>query len=69
MSTINMGPDTHSIAVSMFKENRDRVVAALRTHKGVPDHSIVLLEGGNTINLYNTDVQYVFRQVSTVIYK
>lgn len=61
---LNMGPNTHPVPVSMFKDNRDRVIAELRKHSDVSDNSYVLLQGGDSINLYNTDVEYVFRQVS-----
>jgi len=57
-----MGPNTHSIPVSMFKENRERVIAALKQQDDVSDNAYVLLQGGDSINLYNTDVDYVFRQ-------
>lgn len=61
---LNMGPNTHSVPVTMFKENRERVMAALRKENEVSGNAYVLLQGGNSINLYNTDVEYVFRQVS-----
>lgn len=59
-----MGPDTHSIPVSMFKENRQRVCDALKKETKVYEQSIILLEGGHELSLYNTDVDYLFRQVS-----
>lgn len=67
MATINMGPDTYAIPVSMFKENRLRVISELRKQKNVGDNSYVLLQGGDNISLYNTDVDYIFRQVCFVI--
>lgn len=65
---LNMGPNTHSIPLTMFKENRERVMSALKKENDVSDNTYVLLEGGNSINLYNTDVEYVFRQVSFFVY-
>lgn len=61
---LNMGPNTHSVPVSMFKDNRERVMAELKKQSDVSDNSYVLLQGGDSINLYNTDVEYVFKQVS-----
>lgn len=63
MATVNMGPGTYAIPVSMFKENRLRVVSELLKTKNVGANSYVLLQGGDSISLYNTDVDYVFRQV------
>lgn len=65
---LNMGPNTHSVPVSMFKDNRERVVAELKKHSDVTNNAYVLLQGGDSINLYNTDVEYVFRQVSFVLF-
>ncbi|KAG4069734.1 hypothetical protein HA402_008572 [Bradysia odoriphaga] len=59
---LNMGPNTHSVPVSMFKDNRERVAAELRKQNDVTGNAYVLLQGGDSINLYNTDVEYVFRQ-------
>lgn len=61
---LNMGPNTHSVPVTMFKENRERVMTELKKENDVTDNTYVLLQGGNSINLYNTDVEYTFRQVS-----
>lgn len=61
---LNMGPNTHSVPVTMFKDNRERVVSELKKRNDVSDSAYVLLQGGDNINLYNTDVEYVFRQVS-----
>lgn len=63
-ATIDMGPGTHAVPLSMFRDNRLRVCNAL---KGIPnigdDKMFILLQGGDSINLYNTDVEYLFRQV------
>jgi len=59
---LNMGTNTHSIPVTMFRDNRERVMSALKKQNDVSDNSYVLLQGGDGINLYNTDVEYVFRQ-------
>lgn len=66
---LNMGPNTHSIPVTMFKDNRERVMSELKKHNDVRDNAYVLVQGGDNINLYNTDVEYVFRQVSFCLFE
>lgn len=68
-TSIDMGPGTHAVPLSLFRDNRLRVCNAL---KSIPSNEIgnnektfVLLQGGDSINLYNTDVEYLFRQVSS----
>lgn len=64
-STIDMGPGTYAIPLSLFRDNRNRVCNALKGILNDSDNkTYILLQGGDTINLYNTDVEYVFRQVS-----
>lgn len=66
-ATIDMGPGTHAIPVSLFRDNRLRVCAALKAIPNVSDdNTFILLQGGDSINLYNTDVEYLFRQVSVL---
>lgn len=64
-ATLDMGPGTLAIPLSLFRDNRLRVCTAL---KAIPnagdDNAFILLQGGDSINLYNTDVEYNFRQVS-----
>lgn len=63
--TLDMGPGTLAIPLSLFRDNRLRVCAALKAIPSVGDgNAYVLLQGGDAINLYNTDVEYNFRQVS-----
>lgn len=54
-----MGPGTHQVPLAMFAENRKRMASQ------VPSDVIVVMQGGGDLNLYDTDVDYVFRQVST----
>lgn len=61
--TINMGPNTLAIPLSMFRENRDRVCRSLLNDSKVVPDSLVLLAGGDLIPLYNTDVDLLFQQV------
>ncbi|XP_077286608.1 dipeptidase C [Arctopsyche grandis] len=54
----SMGPGTHQVPLSMFAENRKRMASQ------VPSDVIVVMQGGGDLNLYDTDVEYVFRQES-----
>lgn len=68
--TINMGPNTHAVPVALFAENRARVSDALlaRPDADVPANALILLQGGDSLPLYNTDVEYVFRQEPFFMY-
>lgn len=66
--TINMGPNTLAVPLSMFRENRERVCDALLRHADVQAGAVVLLQGGDTLPLYNTDVDYLFRQEPFFMY-
>lgn len=66
--TISMGPGTHAIPVSLFRGNRLRVCNALQAFskpEAIDEKTYVLLQGGDSINWYNTDVEYVFKQVNS----
>lgn len=63
-ATVDMGPGTHAIPMSLFRDNRLRVCNALRKIPNIGDeNTFVLLQGGDAIPLYNTDVEYIFKQV------
>lgn len=57
----SMGPGTYEVPLSLFEKNRKRLASQLKSGQ------IVVLQGGDSINHYDTDVEYVFRQVSTSI--
>lgn len=57
-----MGPDTMAIPMEMFRENRAKVCNALQPTTA--SNSVILLEGGSDISWYDTDVDYVFKQVA-----
>lgn len=52
-----MGPGTLEVPASLYAKNRDRLATKLSPGQ------VVVLQGGDDINHYDTDVQYVFRQV------
>ncbi|KAK6624514.1 hypothetical protein RUM44_011373 [Polyplax serrata] len=56
----SMGENTLKIPMVLFAENRKRLCRKLKVK--VPKGAIVLLQGGDSLNLYSTDVEYVFRQ-------
>ncbi|KAK9888651.1 hypothetical protein WA026_000880 [Henosepilachna vigintioctopunctata] len=62
-ATLSMGGNTHKIPLKLFQENRRRLAKNLKL-KHVEKGSIVLLEGGNDIPLYDSDTTYLFRQES-----
>lgn len=62
-NVLDMGPGTYAIPLSLFHDNRQRVCNALKTASNIDQNTFILLQGGNEINLYNTDIEYVFRQV------
>lgn len=59
-----MGSKTLSIPMTLFRENRLKVATALKNAPRVDDKAVVFVAGGDNISLYDTDVDYVFRQVS-----
>lgn len=65
MSVYTMGPHTLSVPAAMWKENRERFCAAM---KAANANGIVLLQGGSDVSLYDTDVDYHFRQESYFMY-
>ncbi|KAJ1524141.1 hypothetical protein ONE63_010671 [Megalurothrips usitatus] len=58
-----MGPHTLRVPMELFALNRRRLCDALRP--SVRDGAVVLLQGGDEVPLYCTDVNYNdFKQVS-----
>lgn len=59
-----MGEGTHRISMELFAFNRERLVKRLRAKDNVPNKGMIFLQGGSEVKFYNTDTNYVFRQVS-----
>ncbi|XP_013194962.1 xaa-Pro dipeptidase [Amyelois transitella] len=55
-ATWSMGPGTLEVPLSLFATNRERLAEKLKPGQ------IVVLQGGDSLNHYDTDVEYVFRQ-------
>lgn len=66
--TIGMGPGTYQIPLTLFQNNRKRVCDELKNNQSIDVNSFILLQGGDTISFYNTDTEYVFRQVRIFFY-
>ena len=67
--SLSIGSQTHSIPLSLFKNNRNRVVAALKETKRIQNESsaYIILKGGteDEFGFYDTDTnQTTFRQAS-----
>ncbi|XP_047997768.1 xaa-Pro dipeptidase isoform X1 [Leguminivora glycinivorella] len=52
----SMGPGTLEVPMSLFAKNRTRLVEKLKPGQ------VVVLQGGESIPHYDTDIEYVFRQ-------
>lgn len=61
---LSVGEKTLKVPLCLFAENRARLCDRLRGMKDLPKNSCVFLQGGDNLPLYDTDVDYVFRQVS-----
>lgn len=59
-----MGAKTLAIPMTMFRENREKVISELRKVRTFEGRALIVLQGGDNLSLYDTDVDYVFRQVS-----
>lgn len=59
-----LGPHTLPISVSVHKLNRDRLITKLRNDSLIKPNSVVLLMGGKTQHMYDTDIEPIFRQES-----
>lgn len=54
----SMGPGTLEVPLSLFAKNRSRLADKLKSGQ------VVVLQGGEDISHYDTDIEYVFRQAS-----
>ncbi|XP_050498336.1 xaa-Pro dipeptidase-like [Diabrotica virgifera virgifera] len=59
IGTLTMGPHTLEIPPILYETNRKRLVERL---KKVIANSVVLLQGGSEISVYDSDTSYIFRQ-------
>lgn len=66
--SLSIGTQTHKIPITLFSDNRLRVVSALKGTKKIPneDSSYIILKGGTEAEygFYDTDTtKTTFRQV------
>ncbi|XP_037960349.1 xaa-Pro dipeptidase-like [Teleopsis dalmanni] len=65
MANFRMGPDTHVVPMTLFRNNRNKLASVLRESSGIrAKTSYVLLKGGKEVSFNDTDVNYPFRQES-----
>uniref|UniRef100_A0A7S4Q6I9 Xaa-Pro dipeptidase n=1 Tax=Alexandrium monilatum TaxID=311494 RepID=A0A7S4Q6I9_9DINO len=62
------GEGTLEVPMTMHRDNRAKLVAALRQRKEVPQDACILLEGGSEIPVYDTDTVWDFKQESNFQY-
>lgn len=60
----HLGPHTLHIPAEVHQINRQRLVQSLRNDTSIPPGSVVLLMGGKSKNMYDTDIEPLFRQES-----
>nr|CAD7446713.1 unnamed protein product [Timema bartmani] len=63
-SGFSMGDHTLFVPNELFHQNRQRLCDRLRRNEEVPEGAVVLLQGGSAVPHYDTDVDYLFRQVT-----
>lgn len=62
IACLSMNHSTCQVPVKLFALNRERLSSSLKNNPRTPANSVVILEGGDSLSLYDTDVDYVFRQ-------
>ena len=58
-----MGDHTFPVSMKLFANNRKRLCQELKKIKSLPNHSVILLQGGEQTQQYSSDTDIVFRQV------
>jgi len=64
MSSYSQGENTLQVPMELFALNRRRLCSKLKETKTVDSNSVVVLQGGVGISIYDTDREYLFRQES-----
>lgn len=60
----SLGKHTLSVPMELYKLNRERLCK--RLSEVLSKDAYVLFQGGSNMSHYSTDVDYVFRQVSSI---
>ncbi|CAH0392193.1 unnamed protein product [Bemisia tabaci] len=58
----SMGEHTFKVSMDLFELNRDRLVKELKKDGKCPENSVIVMKGGSGVSLYDTDIEYLFRQ-------
>lgn len=62
----SLGEGTLQVSMDLFALNRNRLCKSLKELPQTPKNSVVILQGGQGVPRYCTDVEYLFRQVFLV---
>jgi len=62
------GDGTLKVPMSMHKDNRSKLLAALRKREEIPADAVVVLQGGEELSVYDTDTEWDFKQESNFQY-
>lgn len=62
------GEGTLQVPMTMHRDNREKLLAALRRRPEVPKAAVLILEGGLELPVYDTDTSFGFRQESNFQY-
>ena len=63
MSYHSQGDQTLKVSMELFAQNRDRLCGKLKELGTVSPKSVVILQGGECLSIYDTDREFLFRQV------
>lgn len=67
-SCFQRGNHTLKVPMSLFQNNRKRLIERIKANKKVPDTgTFIILEGGVEIPFNDTDICWPFRQVSKLL--
>lgn len=64
----SMGEGTLKIPMAMHATHRRKLCSALSGHADIPEESVILLQGGDELPVYDTDTNFGFRQESNFQY-
>lgn len=64
MSYHSQGDQTLEVSMELFAQNRDRLCGKLKELGTVSPKSVVILQGGESLSIYDTDREFLFRQES-----
>ncbi|KAF7998061.1 hypothetical protein HCN44_009459 [Aphidius gifuensis] len=63
-SNYTRGEHTLRVPMSLFEENRNRLIKELKKNSNLPENAFVILQGGDDVPFNDTDINFEFRQES-----